>query len=190
VDTNIDSVRTALPAIYNRTTPALVLTLAAVVGVILSCRSDEYPTSTVRIDFRDGVTGYPAAFVSLERSEVVPVPDTFEGVTIDADIWVEPGDPEVLGLSSHFEEATHPGSDTRVALAGELSFEEIKSVPEEIDWTESLEESEILTGTVFFVRSSNNHIYKVLIDEWNTGPEAFRDAGIGGFVQLSFARIK
>lgn len=129
---------------------------------------------------------YPGVLVSLDRVQVIALPARVADLkTTDADVWIEPRDPEIAALTTGAAGAlgiAHEGRDARVALTTG-PYDAIVHVPEHSTWLERLPVEAVSAGRVFLVQSSGGRYYKVRIDAWDKG-----DAG-GGSMRLSFARI-
>ena len=149
---------------------------------------EKQKTRTITIDNR-GYVDYPAMFVSFERGVAEPIPKIIDGYETDADLWIEPSDPELSGLGSGFETgAVHLGRDTMIALAGS-NFEGLD--PESVgEWAFQIDSDKLVPGTVFVVRSSSSRLYKVRIDVWDRGVQDHLELpsvkATGGFVRLSY----
>jgi len=116
---------------------------------------------------KDDFVGYPAVFLNLRTAEVISLsPAVWEdGYEIDADLWIEPGDPEVSGLSQKSSEAgIHKGADVFVAGI-EKFFEDVPYdlVESELLWLPSLSRRELQPGRMFFVKASDESLFKVEI---------------------------
>ena len=105
--------------------------------------------------------GYPAALVSLDKATAVGFKRGIR--SIDADLWIEPNDPEIQGLSARFEGARHEGDDVKLAIPAGQPYESIRHVPGRISWESDLPKQQIAEGLVFLVRSSSGKCYKVRI---------------------------
>ncbi|MEE9393642.1 MAG: hypothetical protein V3W41_14160 [Planctomycetota bacterium] len=127
---------------------------------LLGCTEGQVPQAekTISITSAD-FGGYPAVFLSLRTGEVTPVPRSLEGFVTHADLWIEPGDPEVCGLTSSFEGATHTGDDTVVA---ELENYDAPVGPSSA-WQKRLHRATVKTGLCFAVRASDGRHYRVQI---------------------------
>ncbi len=150
----------------------------AIVLVVALNGCDLSGTRSLIID-SSSFTNYPAVFVSLDRGEAVPVPETLRGSTIDADLWIEPGVPKITGVYAEFEGANHPGIDSKVAYVEEADFKKMKKVPDDVYWEQELPEKAAKTGFTFVVLSSSEQVYKVRINQLSANK-----------VSLSFAKLK
>lgn len=110
--------------------------------------------------------GHRAAFVSLDAARVIPVPKGPDGLLVEADLWIEPGDPEITGLTARFDgdKYTHAGPDTQVALLPGRRLGEVRDVPGDVVWKTKLSRPEITAGAVFLVRASSGAIYEVRLE--------------------------
>lgn len=117
---------------------------------------------------------YPAFFVSLSENKIIPVIEAVNLETgklkknrINADLWIEPGDPEIAALNTNFgddfEGILTEGTNTWLSII-HSSYNEIKSPPVGISWNRKLSTGDIRKGVVFIVKSTNSDIYKVRID--------------------------
>jgi len=122
---------------------------------------------------------YPAFLLSFNRHLAVPwdrlaaVP---AGTAVDADLWVEPQDPEIDGLGSAFEGYRRQGSDVQVSLIlpaersgpGTASASRTAQLtrmdwPDGGPWRRGLSRSAIGPGTLFAVETNNGSMYLVVI---------------------------
>lgn len=124
-------------------------------------------------------TQFPAVFVSLDRCEIVPIPQTLRGSVIDADLWIEPGVPRITGIYSDFEGAKHPGDDSKVSYVLDADFKSFKKVPDDVYWEHELPTDYTKTGFMFLARSSSEQVYKVIINQLNNDK-----------ISISFKRMK
>jgi hypothetical protein len=150
---------------------------------------------------------YPAALVSLDRAEIIQLPEHFGDMKeTDADLWIEPGDPEMAAMTAEgakrlFDGGAHVGRDVRIGVAS-LDYDNIIKVPAGLTWLARLPVDVIETGAVFIVQSSSTRYFKVRIDTWDRGSRPSAETApdvddkpsvtthIDGFVQLSFAPIR
>lgn len=115
--------------------------------------------------------GYPAVLLDVKNGKLTKLDKDFreEDLAGDADLWVEPRDPEInclerpedsklLGLSPHL-------------LAAETSFDQMtdKNIPQISGSALKLEL--IKAGTAFWVQASDNAVYKVRIDRADKAAE-------------------
>ena len=110
--------------------------------------------------------GYPAVILSVETGKITKIPGSKAALAkmrITGDLWIEPDDPEISGLTKDFEGATHLGNDTKVATVPGVKFQELKTVPPDVKWKRKIERSSIKTGLLFLVRTSNDLVAKVLV---------------------------
>ena len=113
---------------------------------------------------------YPAFLVSFNRHLAVPwdrVASVPPGTEVDADLWIEPRDPEVDALRRSFEGYRRRGEDVRVALVlpaeragyGAASARRIAQLtqveyPDGGPWQHFLDTPTIGPGTVFAVQTN------------------------------------
>jgi CubicO group peptidase (beta-lactamase class C family) len=145
----------------------------------------ERTISSLTID-KESFPYYPGVLVSLDKAQVLALPKSPEDLkTTDADLWIEPRDPEITALTADIVRAlgiSHVGRDARVALATD-PYEAIVHVPAHCTWVDRLPVEGISSGSVFLVQSTGNKYYKVRIDAWE------KDGVAGGSMRLSFAPI-
>lgn len=121
---------------------------------------------------------YPAFLLSFNRHLAVPwdrlaaVP---AGTAVDADLWVEPQDPEIASLGSTFEDYRRQGSDVRVSLilareraTGNASPSRMAQLvradwPYRGTWQRGLSRAAIGPGTLFAVEANSGAGYLVLV---------------------------
>lgn len=141
----------------------LLIGILFVVPTMLAAKDAQQKTHRLIIK-KTELKGYPAAFASLDNHRLQNVPATREELrklTIEADLWIEPDDPEVSGIPKKFEGATHKGDDTKVAAVHSGSFDSIERLPQDVKWIDKLKSKDIKQGNIFFVKSSTGRIYKV-----------------------------
>lgn len=142
----------------------LVLAFLAAPLMAVGCGADE-PTQ-ITIDVSD-YDGYPAAFVDLSEQSVEEASPIMErGGEISADLWVEPGDPEIGGLAEEFAGLRHIGSDVELAGVLNASLGEVSEVPVDVQWRDGVSGSN-LAGHVFLVRDSEGALYKMTVEPVN-----------------------
>lgn len=127
--------------------------------IFLVSRSAEVPETTLSIS-PDSFGAYPAVLISLDEGRMRPAPETLRGATVEGDLWVEPGDPEIAALSKGFSGSNYLGNGTVVSLSKE-SPKWLPSVPQEM----------IAPGLVFYVRSSAGQFFRVTVDGVNRDQE-------------------
>jgi len=126
--------------------------------------------TTLTIDARS-YGSYPAATVSLDDRKVVkmePSRRTREGALIEAggtmhaDLYVEPGGPEIKGLRDGDDDRRLAGSDVQVAPC-EGTFEK-PVVPTRINWRRKLKRHHLRTERpLFLVKSRSRRLYVVQV---------------------------
>jgi hypothetical protein len=149
--------------------------VAILVGLILilavnACDSKtETETRSITVD-SNSYGEYPAAFVSLDENKTSPVPSRGQGkgAVIVGDLWVEPRDPEIAGLTS-FGGMKHQGQDSKVAIVQDQSWDDVTSLPDNLKWQKKIPKAKIVKDLVFLVKSSNGRHYKVRIEEIEKG---------------------
>lgn len=111
---------------------------------------------------------YPAAVVSLDQGRVLPAPGKpgrkAPPTQVNADLWIEPNDPEIAALTSEIKEIAHVGQDVALAVLEGVDFDGLRAAPAQADWTDRVPKAEIRLGTVFLVRSSSGKLYKLRIE--------------------------
>ena len=113
---------------------------------------------------------YPAIFFDLSSGNILK----FDGYNemypndidekIDADLWIEPSDPEIAGLENSFEGyQEHIGSNVliKVLSDGETEKSAVEQFP--IGFSKKITKSKIKNGTEFIVYSSEEFFYKMKI---------------------------
>jgi hypothetical protein len=174
--------------------------------VVTSCARDRNVRTTRLVVDDTSFNTYPAALVSLDRAEVIPLPERLEDMKATAaDLWIEPGDPELAAITAEgaaqlFSGRAHLGHDVRIASVA-FDYDSITTVPSGLTWLTRPHTDDIKSGGVFIVQSSGDRYYKLRIDAWRRGsrPSAGTAANddkpsaathMGGFVQLSFAPLR
>jgi hypothetical protein len=120
--------------------------------------------NTLRVDV-SSFTGYPAALISLDKQTVLPLPDieTLEQKKINADLWIEPRDPEIAAFTQ--PRKNYGPGEPLLAVSDQLVFETLSTVPAKLTWKRSLESKAIREGLVFLVRSRSGIFYKVKVNK-------------------------
>ncbi len=110
---------------------------------------------------------YPAVLLNLRTGETIKISNNFtkEAGEIDADLWIEPGDPEIACLEDGFEDKEHKGEDTKLKVIGDsfgnISLNSVKN----IQLTDNdISRDDIIEGVVFVVQASDKSLYKVQAD--------------------------
>lgn len=155
---------------------------------IIGCQS----ANTLMIDNKI-YEKYPAAFVSLDKGKIYPIEDPrIKTVKVDADLWIEPEDPEIRAIINIKNKIVHEGEDVTVAST-DLSYKNIKAIKDinGVKWSESIERDKIHEGAVFIVKSSTNKIYKVKIDKlFADRDNYFAKPENRSYMQITFQRIR
>jgi hypothetical protein len=126
---------------------------------------------------------YPGVLLSLRKARVIVLPKRIDELkAVEADLWIEPRDPEIAALTAAAAKQlgiTRQGGDARVALT-EDAYDAIVQAPGQCTWLDQLPARSIVTG---LVQSSENRFFKVRIDAWD------KSRG-GGLMRLSFDQIR
>ncbi len=154
-----------------------IMIRTVLLSVILACSIQGYGQSaaglkTVTIDKQSFGGGYPAVLLDVKTGKITKLAKDFreEDLSGDADLWIEPQDPEINCLE-RTEDSKLKGLSPHLLVA-EQAFEAMdeKSIPKQIG-QEALRKEQIVAGTAFWVQASNNSVYKVKIDKAGQDPE-------------------
>ena len=108
---------------------------------------------------------YPAIFLNLRTGESFKINNDFKDTNnpIDADLWIEPNNPELSWLDWTFEWHIHKGNDTKILFSNQ-KYEDmnIESIAKQ-EFFKKLEPENIVEWNAFIVKASNNTFFKVKI---------------------------
>jgi len=104
---------------------------------------------------------YPAVFLDLKNNSLMIYSKDL--TVINADLWIEPKDPEIAGLTKESGGMEHVGEDVLLRIIDKnLSDKDISSLDLNT-FQRKLDKSKIKAGLVFAVMASDNSLYKVKI---------------------------
>ena len=104
---------------------------------------------------------YPAVFLDLKNNSLMIYSKDVD--VINADLWIEPNDPEIAGLTNREGGIEHVGEDVSLRIIDRnLSDKDIRSLDLNT-FQRSLDKSKIKAGLVFAVMASDKSLYKVEI---------------------------
>lgn len=144
--------------------------------LLLSCtfawsQSGADKAQTVTINKQSFGT-YPAVLFDLKNNKVIKLANDFkeEDFAGDADLWIEPRDPEINCLE-RVEDSKLKGVTPHIVTT-ETAFDQLneQNMPKQIDKNE-VPRAQIKEGTVFLVQASSNAVYKVRIDRTDKATE-------------------
>ncbi|MCL5244460.1 hypothetical protein M4I21_01480 [Cellulophaga sp. 20_2_10] len=113
---------------------------------------------------------YPAVFVDLSSGSLLKLDANLK--EIDADLWIEPNDPEINGLEESFDGGiTHSGENVllRILEKGEHEADIKKMFPN--TFVDSVDRGKIKTGLQFIVHTSENLFYVIKISSFSKEDE-------------------
>lgn len=119
---------------------------------------------------------YPAVFVSLMNAQILSVNTKKykeQIKSIDADLWIEPNDPEI---------STIPGRNAKIAYLA-TEYKDLSKIPNYVHWGEKLEKRQIRGGNMFLVKTEHGNVFKVFIN-------TFHKEGIDSYIKITFTEIK
>lgn len=120
---------------------------------------------TVTINKQSFGNSYPAVLLDFKTNTITKLDKDFkeEDIAGDADMWIEPRDPEINCLERN-EDSKLKGVTPHIVITA-TAYDKLddKHMPQLID-KNGLQRSEIKAGTVFLLQASNNAVYKVRID--------------------------
>jgi hypothetical protein len=120
---------------------------------------------TITINKQSFGNSYPAVLLDFKTGKITKLDKDFkeEDISGDADMWIEPRDPEINCLERS-EDGKLKGETPHIVIAA-IAYDKLddKNMPQAID-KNGLQHSEIKEGTVFLLQASNNAVYKVRID--------------------------
>ena len=115
---------------------------------------------------KDSFSDYPAVLLNLKNNSIIKIWNDFrnEISDINADLWIEPRDAEIMWLNSIFEGRKHKGEDTKVKLSNKkYDLTDLNYTNTIVSYEWSLWRTNIAEGVVFIVKASDNSIYKIKI---------------------------
>jgi hypothetical protein len=124
--------------------------------------------STNKISINKNSFGqYPAVFVNLSSGSLIKFDNDGTLNQIDADLWIEPSDPEIKGLQEFFERIKHNGENVllRVLKKGQTAKELKALFPD--GFKKGIGRSEIKPELKFIVHSSDKSFYSIKIISLN-----------------------
>jgi hypothetical protein len=124
--------------------------------------------STNKISINKNSFGqYPAVFVNLSSGSLIKFDNDDTLNQIDADLWIEPSDPEIKGLQEFFERIKHHGENVKLKVIEESETAKEVKVSFPSKFKEGIDRSKIKSGLEFIVHSSNNSFYIIKIISFN-----------------------
>lgn len=148
------------------------LLLSGVMAFGLLVQQQAAAQQSVTINRQSFGGGYPAVLLDVKSGKITKLAKDFreEDLAGDADLWIEPRDPEINCLE-RTEDSKLKGMSPHLLVA-EQAFDGMdeKSIPKQID-RDALRKDQIVAGTVFWLQASNNSVYKVRIDRVDPGAE-------------------
>jgi len=142
------------------------VTLLILIFSVSSCTNQETNHTsqiTKEITINEDSFGeeYPAVFLDLKNNSLMIYSKDL--TVINADLWIEPNDPEISGLTKEFEGMEHVGEDVLLRIIDKnLSDKDISSLDLNT-FQRKLDKSKIKAGLVFAVMASDHSLYKVKI---------------------------
>jgi len=150
------------------------LFLLFVVVAFLSC-SDGSDQGEITISKDSYLDDYPAVYLDLSSGAFVNYKFEYEeSKEIDADLWIEPQDPEIRGLTKFFKGIKYKGEDVllKVLDEGETEKEAIALFPSEFNYY--IPGEKIKSGLKFILRSSTKSFYMIKIIYFNKDKEEMK----------------
>ncbi|SFW23652.1 hypothetical protein [Cellulophaga fucicola] len=132
-----------------------------IIVVTFSGYSQVSKKTIITID-KNSYLEYPAVFLDLSSGLLIKVDRNLK--EIDADLWIEPNDPEINGLEESFDGGiTHIGDNVllRVLENGEKEMEVKKMFPD--TYVNSVDRGKIKADLKFIVHTSESLFYIIKI---------------------------